>query len=93
MFAFEVSVNGKKLFVAGAPPGGVLSSMLSWTCRHPERLQFHVGGLPGDGSQDHIEWKTPQIGVGDEIVIRITDSDATDEPHRRYQPGRSHEES
>lgn len=92
MFALEVFVNGKKLFVAGAPPRGVLSSDLSWTHRHPERLHFRVGGLLGDGSLDHIEWKTPDVNVGDEIVIRITDSESTDEPHRRYHPAREHDE-
>ena len=85
MLAFEVSVNGQKLHVAAAPEGGVLATGLSWSHRQPETIIFNLGGVAGDGTNDHLRWPTPQIQIGDEILMRVVDVEFTDSP-QRYQP-------
>ena len=92
MLAFEILVNGKSLCIAGTAPNAVLSTILSWSRRHPERLNFHVGGIPGDDSTRHFEWETPRIEIGDEVLIRVIEADTCDEPDCIIQlPRRNHE--
>ena len=60
MIAFEVSLNGKRACVAGVEGFGVLSAILSWVRRHPEKrrqgrttdedLTVDVGGLRSEDS-------------------------------------------
>jgi hypothetical protein len=79
MLAFEITVNGKIACTAGAgPKNRVLASILSWSCREPNRVTFSVGGA---AETDHtFEFDVPEISLGDEISIRIIESDSVDEP-------------
>ena len=86
MVSFEVSVNGKRICVAGtAPINRVLGASLSWTHRQSDRLTFHVGGIPTETDQ-HFKYNVPEIAVGDEILIRIVETDEIDEPDLTYLP-------
>ncbi len=77
MIAFEVSVNGKRVCVAGAER--VSSVSLHWAHHSPQRVGFSVGGVSSEGGVDHhCEWDVPPIGVGDEVTIRIVEADAVD---------------
>ena len=87
MLAFEVSVNGDRLCTASAANHCVLSAVLSWARRKPEVINFHVGGVAADDPKRHVDWTTPTIGVGDEVRIRVIDTDTFDPPDRRYVPG------
>lgn len=79
MLAFEISVNGTIVCVAGAgPKHRVISSIVSWTRRDPDQISLHVGGVPQ--SDQHLTWNTPKISIGDEITIRIVETDTVDEP-------------
>ncbi len=94
MICFEVSVNGEKLCTAGIGEYGVLSCILSWVKRHPDRykpempiefldeeLHLDVGGIE---DKESIKWlKDFNLEVGSEISIRIIESDYTDEPLNR----------
>ena len=85
MLAFEVSVNGNKLCTVGTDNALVVSTILSWTkCKGS--VNFHVGGVVGDGTQDHFDWKTPRVTTGDEVLIRLVDVDSADAFEDRYSP-------
>ena len=89
MLAFEISVNGKRLCVAGTAVSDVISTVVSWVrsrSNMPEQLDFHVGGILAGESPTHFGWTTPLIGPGDEITIRLVDTDSWDEPEHLYEP-------
>jgi hypothetical protein len=91
MLAFEVSVNGKRVCTATAE--SVLATIVSWSSRTPDRIQFHVGGIPETKDGEHIDWETPCIRVGDEVTIRILEADSADPPGRKYKPSLEHDDS
>lgn len=93
MIAFEVFVNGKKLCVAGVGDEGVLTSVLTFVRRShsqpaaeesPGRIDLHVGGLVSypDHSSQHVDWLNQDVAVGDEITIRVVETEMIDEPAR-----------
>ena len=82
MIAFEVSQNGRHICTAGAGDG-VVSVTLTWSKRKdapsPENhVSFHVGGLSGE---EYLDWHD-QSGLrpGDEIQLRIVETEAVDRP-------------
>ena len=79
MLAFEIVVNGNVICTAGAgPKHRVLATALSWTHRDPDRIAFTVGGVPA--SDQHLNYDVPEISVGDEIIIRVIETENVDEP-------------
>ena len=79
MKAFLVTVNGRKVALAGIGGNGVLSvhvALLSG--KSGDKLDMEVGGMHGSG--DEAIWPAPEIEVGDEINIKILETDAVDEP-------------
>jgi len=77
--AFQILVNGEPVCIAGAiTDQRVLTTCLSWTHREPDRIGFTVGGIPQ--SDQHINWKVPDVSLGDEILIRIVETDKADPP-------------
>jgi hypothetical protein len=83
MRAFVVSVNGQQLCTAGIGANGVLSSNVSWTGREGSGgFHMHVGGLDSSSNQ-HLQWPVKEIGVGDEIVTRIVETEEIDDPLSR----------
>lgn len=82
MIAFEVFVNGQRICVAGTEI--VTSVGVDWTQRTPDQVRFNVSGIhAGEQGEGHVEWPVPNIGVGDEIIIRVLSTDAIDPPTRR----------
>jgi hypothetical protein len=84
MLAFEISVNGKR--VCTATLERVLSTVVTCTSHTPDHIDFRVGGVPETSVGEHIEWETPRIGIGDEVTIRIIETDSADPPGRKYKP-------
>ena len=83
MRAFIVSVNGKRLCTAGIATDGVLSSHVTWSGREGSGgFHMHVGGLE-IASNEHLSWPVKEIGVGDEIVTRIIETETVDDPLSR----------
>jgi hypothetical protein len=83
MKAFEVYLNGVKLCTAGVYEHGVLSTVVNWVgsfngTPHP-KAGFHciIGGLDSSTGQS-MQWAAPSIDVGDEITIRIVETDEVD---------------
>jgi hypothetical protein len=83
-----VYLNGKRLYTAGIGPDGVLSAHVAWSGYPPNGLgefRMHVGGLDS-ATREHLRWLTPdlgEIGVGDEVLIRLVDVAAPDPPAER----------
>jgi hypothetical protein len=80
MRAFSISVNGKHLCTAGIGPDGVLTSNVTWSGREShEHFHMHVGGLDS-ASNKHLHWAAKKIGIGDEILTRIIETEKVDDP-------------
>jgi hypothetical protein len=45
-----------------------------------------VGGILSDDSENHFAWNLPVIQTGDEVLIRIVETDSPDPPDRIYDP-------
>jgi hypothetical protein len=98
MKAYEVYLNGRHLVTAGVGLNGVLSTIVTWTTVSPPareggEFHFYVGGVDGQ-TGEHIDWSVPDVGVGDEITIKIIETDQiSPEDHRRVfnaqKPGES----
>jgi hypothetical protein len=87
MKAFHILVNGKPCCTAGIGLMGVLHVIVNWVRRKGEpregEFDLSVGGLDIT-SEEHVRWSAPRIGVGDEITIRVVESDQINTPARRY---------
>jgi hypothetical protein len=80
MKAFLVTVNGNRVALAGVGAQGVLNVMAGLSSgKHDDVLDLEIGGLIGStGAQ--VIWPSPEIEVGDEIVIKVVEADVVDEP-------------
>lgn len=90
MKAYVVIVNGKRLFTAGVGPRGVLTALLSWVGRGTLRsvendFYFHVGGIDSR-TDEHLEYDTPALKVGDSVLIKIIEAESVDPEAERYVP-------
>jgi hypothetical protein len=98
MIAFEIFVNGNKICSAGVGDDGVLHSSLTLITRErgnkqtvegdAERLIFNVGGAVGSphNASQHIRWPDQHLAVGDEVAIRIVETEAIDKPSEVLEP-------
>jgi len=84
MHAFEVSLNGKRLCVAGVGERGVLTTMISWVARdRTADLSMEVGGL---ANEEHVKWvRQKKLRVGDEIRVEIVEAASVDDLWRNYR--------
>lgn len=99
MICFEIHINGKKVCIAGIDSEfGVLSSILTWVKRdlkefpdqkreniQEEELKFDLGGHISHGKNDYenLDWIRKSLSVGDELTIKIIESDEYDEPYKK----------
>jgi hypothetical protein len=85
MKAFIVYRNGERLCTAGIGTNGVLSAIVNWVGRGGRgEFHIHVGGLDS-ATDEHVRWRVPKIGIGDEVAIRLVEADAIDQPVQRYK--------
>ncbi len=103
MIAFEVEINGKKLYTAGIKAKyGILTSILSWAKRDvsqlpeearakvpDEELKLTVGGHISHSRDDNenLHWLGQILKPGDQIKINIIETDKADEPKARKRSG------
>ena len=96
MIALEVSLNGKRVCIAGADDLAVLTAIISASGRLgpktvPARpdditpdLFYSVGGLtsrPDPETDLHLSWKSiAPLKVGDVIQVKILETNKTDQP-------------
>jgi len=92
MRCFEVWINGQQIYTAGVRDSGrLIGQLLSWPCSSDasspsgvsgDRLDLNFFGTDTNG--DSVFWPMQGLHVGDEVIIRVVDSDVADEPVRRH---------
>ena len=84
MRAFEVFVNGERLSLAGIAGNCVLSTVIDHVKQDEARdeLDLQVGGLVS-ATGEHVDWTNTKLSMGDEVRVRIIESDSADEPKER----------
>jgi hypothetical protein len=82
MRAFKISLNGKKLCLAGVENRGIVSAIVDCVAQAGgERLSLHVGGL---ANEEHLKWtRIKRLRVGDEIRVKIVEAASADCPTER----------
>ena len=88
MKAMEISINGMKRCTTGVGDKGVLSTIVNWigSPEHEsgERSGFGIaaGGMTRDekNRMEHFEWLNTELELGDEIIIRLIETDEADIP-------------
>jgi hypothetical protein len=92
---FEVRINDGPAVISGRAGISVLSSTLTFISARNE-LEFRVGGLASAGSHDNqfIEWIKQDLKIGDQVSIRIVETNAVSDPIavEREEPGRTSSE-
>ena len=87
MLAFEVTVNGKRRYVAGHVNEHSLNLILCGNSTFEPRgasISTFVS-VPNDspGGLATLSYESERIGIGDELTIRIIDAEAPDTPVKR----------
>lgn len=77
MMAFEISVNGRHVATIGIGGVGMLTAAVGWG-QAPGGLS-HVPRLTGGGldilRNEQVRWAMPEIALGDEVTIKVVESD------------------
>jgi hypothetical protein len=81
MIAFVIYVNGERLCSIGLPPENTRGVHLAWFGGSADSEIFLGAG--GMDDREHVDWDTPQLKVGDEVTVKITDCDENDPPSTR----------
>jgi len=90
MIAYEISVNGRRVATAGLRQG-VISAIANWVfipsdlAKDPGQdwqAGFSLAGLD-DVTAEHLKWFRRDLQLGDEIRIKLVETDQIDEPTER----------
>jgi hypothetical protein len=80
MRGMEVRLNGHKLCTAGIGSDAVLNTIVDIVGRkRGYEMTLRVGGLEND---EFVIWSQRGLRVGDEINIRIVETESIDSPQR-----------
>jgi hypothetical protein len=83
--AFEISLNGRRLCLAGIGKDGVLSTTITHVpFRKRRETRLYVGGivLPQD---EHVFWKESILHLGDELRLKVVEKETVDMPRERVR--------
>ena len=88
MIAFEVFVNGQKIYTIGADdPGFVYLFVERGRKRFDPEIEIKLAAsgvnLPAEEGLEHLEWGEHSLSLGDEIIVRVVETDSIDEPKQR----------
>ena len=77
----EIQINNEEPIMAGRPTLDVLTAMVTFVRSHND-IQFRAGGLQRleDGGTEQVEWLLRDLSIGDEIRLRIRDSEISSQP-------------
>jgi hypothetical protein len=85
MIAFELYVNGKKVATAGVEHG-VMSVIANWVKLEADddswKSGISIGGLD-EKTSEHLRWFRQDLAVGDELRIRLVETEQIDLPAER----------
>lgn len=88
MIAFEVLLNGAKIYTIGVDdPGMVTAYVTRERKRHARRMAVGLSAtgadFAADGCVEYLEWAGRPLAVGDVVTIRVVETDVIDEPAKR----------
>ena len=95
MIAYQIAVNGRKVGTAGVHQG-VVSAIASWVfvpsdvAEDPDKdwgASLSIAGLD-DRSSENLKWFRCDLRVGDEITLKLIETDRVDEPIERTKSER-----
>jgi hypothetical protein len=90
MIAYQICVNGKRVATAGLRQG-VVSAIANWVfipsdlSKDPDKdwhASFSLAALD-DVTSEHLKWCRHDFRIGDEISIKLVETDQIDEPTER----------
>jgi hypothetical protein len=90
MIAYQITVNGKRVATAGLRQG-VVSAIANWVfipsdvATDPDK-DWHAGfslAALDDITSEHLKWFRHDFQIGDEISIKLIETDQVDEPTER----------
>jgi hypothetical protein len=85
MRAFKILLNRKRLCVAGIGDDGVLSTTITYVpFRRRHDTQIYVGGLLLP-QNEHVRWKQLNLRVGDEVRLKVVETESIDKPRKRFK--------
>jgi hypothetical protein len=94
MKAFVISLNGEPFVTAGVGDDGTVSANVTWVGTSPPRVAEGGLGLFVQGidarSGERVRWSTPEIGVGDEITIKIVETHQVSPEDERFRVDMTH---
>jgi hypothetical protein len=87
MIAFEILKNGKPLYTVGAGDVGHLQATARWMRMNVDNLGSHehavFAAVSIQGNEGPVSmWPTAKLTVGDEITLRMIETDSYDPPER-----------
>ena len=86
MIGVQISLNGKPLYTVGGGDFGAMLAGVDWsrtaTRKGPIVEHLWVGArfYPGSGVEDFQFWQNHALQVGDEISMKIVETDTPDQP-------------
>jgi hypothetical protein len=84
MRAFEIHLNGKQLCLAGVGEDGVLTAIVHHIASpKASTLNLNVGGFVGSTGK-HVIGRNWRLKKGDEVLVKIAETDSADRPRKRY---------
>jgi hypothetical protein len=101
MRAFALYLNGRKISTAGIGAYGVLSANVTWVGgkRRPtsrgrrvasEQIGIALGGLNAK-TDEHLRWSQRSLRVGDEVCIKVIETESVDKARHRQRRNRTQE--
>ena len=90
MIAYQITVNGRRVATAGLHQG-VVSAIANWVfipsdvASDPDKdwnAGFSLAGLD-EVTLEHLKWFQHDFQVGDEVSIKLIETDQVDEPIER----------
>lgn len=82
MRAFKVLLNGKRLCLAGVGDNDdVLSTTITYVPFRSD-MDLYVGGLLLP-QNEHVRWKRSRLRVGDEVRLKVVETESVDRPRKR----------
>jgi len=85
MRAFRVSLNGKRICVAGVGEHGVLNATVDYVGDgRGGTVSLRVGGL-FTPTEEHAIWKRLGLKVGDKVAVTVIEAESVDKPAKLYR--------
>lgn len=84
MRPFKVYLNGKKPCLPGLPGDCVLTAIIDHVSNKGSETTLRVGGL-SVATDKHVRWRTCRLRVGDDVRVKVVESESADPPQKRYR--------